>query len=101
MENFSPYSALSGGLLIGLSAALLMLLNGRIAGISGIISRTLPPYQRGDTAWRVFFLTGLLLGSLGSRLVDQNVADIRIDTPLSVLLIAGLLVGYGTSLGSG
>ncbi|MDD5412703.1 MAG: YeeE/YedE family protein [Methylobacter sp.] len=101
MENFTPYSALVGGALIGLSAALLMLLNGRIAGISGIIGRALPPHQRGDIGWRLFFLTGLLLGPLSSRLVVGNSDNIRIDTPLPVLIIAGLLVGYGTSLGSG
>lgn len=101
MENFTPYSAFAGGALIGVSAALLMLLNGRIAGISGIIGRALPPHQSGDIGWRLFFLTGLLLGPLGSRLVDGSAANIRIDTPLPVLVIAGLLVGYGTSLGGG
>ena len=101
MENFTPYPALAGGALIGLSASLLMLLNGRIAGISGIIGRALPPHQRGDIGWRLFFLTGLLLGPLSSRLVVGNSDNIRIDTPLPVLIIAGLLVGYGTSLGSG
>lgn len=101
MENFTPYPALAGGALIGLSASLLMLLNGRIAGISGIIGRALPPHQRGDIGWCLFFLTGLLLGPLSSRLVVGNSDNIRIDTPLPVLIIAGLLVGYGTSLGSG
>lgn len=101
MENFTPYSALAGGTLIGLSAALLMLLNGRIAGISGIFGKVFPPYQRGDVLWRVFFLGGLMLGPLISWLIDGKLADIRIDTPLPVLLIAGLLVGYGTSLGGG
>lgn len=101
MENFTPYSALLGGILIGLSAALLMLLNGRIAGISGIIGRAFPLDQSNDLGWRLFFLTGLLLGPLSVRLVDGNEADIRIDTPLPVLVIAGLLVGYGTNLGGG
>jgi len=101
MENFTPYSALAGGALIGLSAALLMLLNGRIAGISGIIGRALPPYQRGDAGWRLFFLAGLLLGPLISKLVDGNAVDLRMDAPWPVLIVAGLLVGYGTSLGGG
>lgn len=78
-----------------------MLLNGRIAGISGIIGKALPPYHRGDIGWRLFFLTGLLLGSLGSRLVEGNAGNIHIDTSLPVLAIAGLLVGYGTGLGGG
>ncbi len=101
MENFTPYSALAGGALIGLAAALLMLFNGRIAGISGIIGNLLPPYQRSNVGWSLFFLGGLLLGALSSRLFDKNLTDIRIDMPLPVLLIAGLLVGYGTGLGGG
>ena len=101
MENFTPYSALAGGALIGLSAALLLLLNGRIAGISGIIGRALPPHQRGDVGWRLFFLAGLLFGPLILRLADGNVANIGIDTPWPILIIAGLLVGYGTGLGNG
>ena len=101
MENFTPYSALAGGALIGLSAALLLLLNGRIAGISGIFGKVFPPYQPGDVGWRLFFLGGLVFGPLISWLIDGKLADIRIDTPLPVLVIAGLLVGYGTSLGGG
>jgi uncharacterized membrane protein YedE/YeeE len=101
MENFTPYSALAGGALIGLASALLMLLIGRIAGISGIIGNAFPPYKRNDVGWSLFFLVGLLLGPLSARLIDGNVTDIRIDTPLPVLIIAGLLVGYGTGLGGG
>ena len=101
MENFTPYSALIGGALIGLSAALLLFLNGRIAGISGIVGKALFPEQRGDVSWRMFFLAGLLLGPLVSRLIEGNAVLFRIETSLPVLVIAGLLVGYGTSLGGG
>ena len=101
MENFTPYSALIGGALIGLSAALLLFLNGRIAGISGIVSKALFPEQRGDMGWRLFFLVGLVLGPLVSRLIDGNAVLFRIETSLPVLVIAGLLVGYGTGLGGG
>ena len=101
MENFTPYSALIGGALIGLSAALLLFLNGRIAGISGIVGKALFPEQRGDVSWRMYFLVGLLLGPLVSRLIDGNAVLFRIETSLPVLVIAGLLVGYGTSLGGG
>jgi len=101
MENFTPYSALIGGALIGLSAALLLFLNGRIAGISGIVGKALFPEQRGDVSWRMYFLAGLLLGPLISRLIDGNAVLFRIETSLPVLVIAGLLVGYGTSLGGG
>jgi uncharacterized membrane protein YedE/YeeE len=78
-----------------------MLLIGRIAGISGIIGNAFPPYKSGNVGWSLFFLVGLLLGPLSARLIDGNVTDIRIDTPLPVLIIAGLLVGYGTGLGGG
>jgi uncharacterized membrane protein YedE/YeeE len=101
MENFTPYSALIGGALIGLSAALLLFLNGRIAGISGIVGKALFPEQRGDVGWRMFFLAGLVLGPLVLRLINGNAVLFRIETSLPVLMIAGLLVGYGTSLGGG
>ena len=101
MQNFTPYSALIGGALIGLSAALLLFLNGRIAGISGIAGKALFPERRGDVSWRMFFLAGLILGPLVSRLIEGNAVLFRIETSLPVLVIAGLLVGYGTSLGGG
>jgi uncharacterized membrane protein YedE/YeeE len=101
MENFTPYSALIGGALIGLSAALLLFLNGRIAGISGIVGKALFPEQRGDVGWRMFFLAGLVLGPLVLRLINGNAVLFRIETSLPVLVLAGLLVGYGTSLGVG
>ena len=101
MENFTPYSALIGGALIGLSAALLLFLNGRIAGISGIVGKALYPEQRGDVGWRMFFLAGLVLGTLVLRLINGNAVLFHIETSLPVLVIAGLLVGYGTSLGGG
>ena len=101
MENFTPYSALIGGALIGLSAALLLFLNGRIAGISGIVGKALYPEQRGDVGWRMFFLAGLIVGPLVLRWINGNAVLFRLETPLPVLVIAGLLVGYGTSLGGG
>lgn len=100
MEHFTPYSALFGGVLIGLSAALLMLFNGRIAGITGIFSGAML-LNGGDRVWRWFFLAGLLLGPLISMNIGISPADIQIDAPTPILIIAGLLVGYGTSLGSG
>ena len=101
MENFTPYSALIGGALIGLSSALLLFLNGCIAGISGIVGKALYPEQRGDVGWRMFFLAGLVLGPLVLRLINGNAVLFHIETSLPVLVIAGLLVGYGTSLGGG
>ncbi len=101
MENFTPYSALICGALIGLSAALLLFLNGRIAGISGIVAKALFPEQRDDLSWRIYFLAGLLLGPMILRMVNGIPFDFNFETSLPVLLIAGLLVGYGTNLGGG
>jgi uncharacterized membrane protein YedE/YeeE len=97
--NFTPWGSLAGGLLIGAAAALLLLLNGRIAGISGILGG-LFEWSRGDMRWRVAFLGGLLASPLLYRLLYERPA-IEIDTDTGSLLVAGLLVGFGTRLGSG
>lgn len=98
IENFTPISALIGGALIGLAAVVLLLLNGRIAGVSGIAGRLLMP-MRGDIAWRVLFLLGLMIGA-GLHSLWTPVT-IQINTPFAVLVAGGLLVGFGTQLGSG
>ncbi|WP_442498009.1 YeeE/YedE family protein [Methylobacter sp. sgz302048] len=100
MENFTPYSALAGGGLIGLSAGLLWLFNGRVAGISGITGGLFSSRSR-DIGWRLCFLAGLLLGPLMFRAVGDETASLHISPSLAVLSIAGLLVGYGTGLGNG
>ena len=100
MENFSPFSGLIGGLLIGLAAALLLLLNGRISGISGIVGGLLAP-KSSDAGWRVVFITGLLLGALVYMLATGGAIPVRMQASVSVLVAAGLLVGFGTRLGSG
>lgn len=100
MHDFTPVSALVGGALIGLSAALLLLLNGRLAGISGIVSGLLPPV-RGDMAWRLAFAVGLMLGPLLYAAARGAAPSIHLEASLPVLIVAGLLVGYGTNLGSG
>ncbi|MGE0668036.1 MAG: YeeE/YedE family protein [Sphingomonadales bacterium] len=97
--NFTPVPALIGGALIGLSAVLLMLSSGRIAGISGILGGLLPP-TAGDTTWRLAFIVGLMLGGLVfAYLGDLSSIEIEAETPL--LIAAGLIVGVGTRLGSG
>jgi len=98
-ENFTPWSALAGGLLIGLSAATLLLFNGRVAGISGILGGLLPPAPR-DTAWRVWFLLGLAAAPLAYALAAP-LPPVRIDADVATLAAAGLLVGFGTRYGSG
>ncbi len=100
MENFTPIPSLLGGLCIGLSAAMLLLMNGRIAGISGILGGLVPP-ARGDAAWRILFLVGLSLGALAWRYAAADGHTITIDASLPVLVVGGLLVGFGTRLGGG
>ncbi|TXI75796.1 MAG: YeeE/YedE family protein [Flavobacteriales bacterium] len=97
---FTPLSAAAGGLLIGIAAALLALLQGRIAGISGIVGGLLAPRAAGDTGWRLAFVGGLLLAPLLYRLVAEWQAP-AVDAGWGTLVVAGLLVGFGTRLGSG
>jgi uncharacterized membrane protein YedE/YeeE len=90
---------LFGGILIGLAATVLLWLNGRVAGISGIVNGLLRPASGADRGWRVAFVFGLMgAGGLAMRLLGQSTAS---PAPLRLLLVAGLLVGYGTSLGGG
>jgi uncharacterized protein len=97
--HFTPWASLAGGILIGIAAAMLVLLNGRVAGISGIVGGMLAP-RRDDIAWRVAFLAGLLLSPLMMMSLG-NLPAPRIDAGLGTLAVAGLLVGVGTSYGSG
>ncbi len=100
MEQFTPFASLCGGILIGLSASLLLLSDGKIAGISGIVGGLLSPVKN-DTAWRVFFVLGLLTGGLLFQLLSAEVFTISITRSTSVLMLAGLFVGFGTRLGNG
>ena len=100
MENFTPISALIGGGLIGLAAAILLLLNGRIAGVSGVVGELLRPTE-GDAGWRVAFVLGLVAGPLVYQLVVGHMLAVTIDAGLPALIVAGFLVGFGTNLGSG
>lgn len=97
--NFTPWASLAGGVLIGLAAALFIHVNGRILGISGILGGLLRP-RHGDVAWRAAFLLGLVLMPLlwQSRL---PLPEVSIEAGWPVLIVAGLLVGFGTRLGSG
>ena len=97
--NFTPQAALAGGLLIGLAAAAFILLNGRIAGISGILGGLLRA-QRGDVGWRLAFLAGLLAAPLVYGLVS-TLPEVTVDAGTGTLVAAGLLVGVGTRYGSG
>ena len=100
MTEFTPYTALLGGLLIGLAASLLLWLNGRIAGISSVLGRLLL-WRTGDRAWRALFLLGLLLGAGAWAALGATPPAPRSGVPLPLLLAAGLLTGYGTALANG
>ena len=98
-NSFTPGAALAGGVLIGLAAAMFALLNGQIAGISGILGGLLRPLK-GDVAWRAAFVLGLVVAPLVYGLWATP-PETRIDAGYGALIVAGLLVGIGTRYGSG
>lgn len=99
MLDVSPIPALVGGALIGLAAVLLLLANGRIAGISGIVGGVVEGAD--DVGWRLAFVAGLILGPLVTTLIGGMPPVIQVEAPLWLVVVAGLLVGFGTRLGSG
>ena len=94
---FTPATALIGGAIIGVAVALFVVLNGRIAGVSGILGGLARP-QAGDISWRVAFVAGLIAAPLA---LLAALPEIRVDTSYPVLVAAGLLVGVGTRYGGG
>ena len=100
MANFTPISAAIGGALIGLSVILLMRLNGRIAGITGIFAGLIEP-QRADWAWRATFIVGLLAAPLSAALVGYTMPIPQMPPSFAVIIVAGVLVGSGTRLSNG
>jgi uncharacterized membrane protein YedE/YeeE len=96
---FTPWTALAGGVLVGVAAAMFVLLNGRIAGISGIVGGLLRPV-RGDMAWRLAFVAGLVAAPLAYAVFAQWPRP-QIDAGYGALVAAGLLVGVGTRYASG
>jgi uncharacterized membrane protein YedE/YeeE len=100
MANFTPVSAAIGGALIGLAAVLLMLLTGRIAGISGIFGGCLN-LESGDKGWRLAFIAGLVLAPLTGGLARVPIPYPEMPNNWIVIVAAGLLVGFGTRLGGG
>ncbi|MBU6491976.1 MAG: YeeE/YedE family protein [Burkholderiales bacterium] len=100
IDNFTPIPSLAGGLLIGAAAATLILVNGRIAGISGILGRMLR-WPRGDAGWQIAFLAGMIGAPLLVRAVSGAAIPLEIDTGWSTLLAAGFLVGLGTRYAGG
>lgn len=99
MEFVIPWASLLGGMLLGLSAALLMLFSGKIAGISGVVGGLLNP-QKHESSWRAAFITGMILSVLVVAPLGFSLADVS-DKNILLVSFAGLLVGFGTRLGNG
>jgi uncharacterized membrane protein YedE/YeeE len=99
--SFTPVASLVGGALIGLSAVLLMWATGRIAGVSGIAARLFPPYEDRQFVGRLVFVAGLVAAPMLVRLVTGSLPAQTIAAATPVLIIAGLLTGFGTVWGSG
>jgi uncharacterized protein len=100
LANFTPLSAAIGGGLIGLAVAMLMLITGRVAGISGIFGGCLTT-GNGDKPWRLAFLVGLILAPLTGIIAGYGLAAPQMPASYAVIVLAGLLVGFGTRLGGG
>ena len=100
MENFTPFSALAGGVLIGISVTVLLLFNGRIAGVSGILNGLFFA-SKPDKLWRLLFLVGLVLGALVFQLGVPDFNSPRQHYPLPLLIIGGFLVGFGARMANG
>jgi uncharacterized protein len=101
MTEFTPLASTIGGAMIGLSAVLLMAFHGKIAGISGIGARLFPPYDDAKLLERVLFIAGLVLAPLFIAFLTGAPSVIDISTPTTLLVVAGLLVGFGSVLGNG
>lgn len=100
MDLFTTISALLGGILIGLSATLLLLANGHIAGVSGIVGGLLAP-RAGEVGWRLAFLLGLVAAPLLYAALAGGLPPIAVTSSIPLLIAGGLLVGFGSRLGSG
>jgi uncharacterized membrane protein YedE/YeeE len=101
MTEFTPIQSLAGGVLIGLAAVLLMALHGRIAGITGILAGLLPPVIRSDAGWRIAFLAGMLAAPLSYQFLWKAEPVLTVPVSHTALVVGGLIVGIGVSLGSG
>lgn len=101
MQTISIAQSLLGGSLIGIAAVLMMATLGRITGVSGITSGLLSLNMSSDTIWRLAFVVGLLVGPLLYLLMGGQLPEVVVDQRLPYLIAGGLLVGFGTTLGSG
>jgi uncharacterized protein len=100
MESFTPIASLLGGVLIGLSASAMLLFNGKIAGISGIVGGIVD-FKKNDTLWRAAFVAGLVAGGLLMRLLSADAFVFGVLRSSGALILAGFMVGFGARLGNG
>lgn len=100
MTEFTPLAATVGGLLIGLSAILLMATNGRIAGMTAIVGGIIPPFAS-DWQWRASFLAGAIAGPVLWALAGGTPISINVPVSTTALIVGGLIVGVGVTYGSG
>jgi uncharacterized membrane protein YedE/YeeE len=100
MANFTPISAAIGGALIGLAAVLLMLLNGRIAGVTGVFAGLIDPIST-ERGWRATFIAGLILAPLSATLLGYTIPIPQMPASFATIIVGGLLVGFGTRLSNG
>lgn len=100
-NSFTPIASLLGGALIGISAVMLMALTGRIAGVSGIAARLLPPYEDDQFKGRLAFVAGLIAAPLVVLLASGRLPEQTIEANATTLVLAGFLVGFGSVWGNG
>jgi len=101
MDHFTPLASAIGGALIGLAAVALLLFNGKIAGISGIAGGLIQSPSKGDGAWRLAFVLGLVAAGIAGSLIAPSLFAVDVDRSVPAVLAAGLLVGFGTRTGNG
>jgi len=101
MESFTPIASTVGGVIIGVAATLMLLLHGRVAGITGILAGVLDKRKPGDVSWRTLFFAGLIAGGIIMAFAMPQGFDIDIVRSPWAVIAAGLLVGFGTRLGNG
>lgn len=101
MENFTPYASLAGGILIGVSASILMFLNGRVAGVSGIVAGIFNNPSVSEKAWRFAFVIGLIVGGFAYAYFFPVSIEPREHMTTALLVVGGLIVGFGAAMGGG
>ena len=100
MNFIIPWQEIIGGLILGLAAVLLLIANGKVLGVSGVLAKILTPIKN-DFLWRIVFIFGLVIGGLMGAEVFDSFFPQKLDAPLVLIITSGLLVGMGTHLGSG